>query len=100
MTRPLALLWLAATLAAPAAAAAVPAKADMHTRAWDLAHLGPDGVEKCRAFRAIEDHAMRLQKGDGGALPAVWRRRLESDLARAKAMPPRGLSARTCGTAL
>ncbi len=91
---------LALIAISPAAVFAAPNAQGLHTRVWDLAHLGPDGVAKCDAFREIFQQTGRLQRGDAGKLPAVWRRDLVSKLAKAKAMPPRSLTPVKCGVPL
>jgi len=83
----------------PAIAAHEPGN-DLHTRAWMLQHLGPNGLAKCRAFRAVLRHTSELQKTGGGTISPVERRRLEAELRSAKAMTPRRVSAFDCGVPL
>jgi hypothetical protein len=91
---------ICAALMAAAASLPVASHAEEHSRTWLLAHLGANGLEKCRAFAKVRSDADQLQKAGNGALDAAQRIRLEQRLAAVKAMPPRSVTARTCGSPL
>jgi hypothetical protein len=92
---------LALTAAVPGLATAAPTSpSPLHSQAWDDAHLGASGLAKCHAFRELRQETSKLQKGGDGALPVEWRRHLETQLAAAKSMPPRSLTAAQCGVPL
>ena len=83
---------------APAAGAASPNT--LRGRAWDMRHLGPNGLEKCRAFRRVRNQTDQLQRANGGVITPRERKRLEAKLAAAKRLPPRSLTPYQCGVAL
>ena len=77
---------------------ATPAAADSRMHAQ--AHLGPNGMAKCRAFRNVMNDTQALQKIHHGSLPTAVRLRLERALKKAKAMPPSHLAPEACGVPL
>jgi hypothetical protein len=72
----------------------------LHSQAWDDAHLGPDGLAKCHAFRALQRQTAKLQQGDKGTLPTEWRAQLQRKLAAAEAMTPKYVTPAKCGVPL
>lgn len=90
----------AAILSLSSMAAAATPNNQLRSRAWTLRHLGPNGLEKCRAFRTVVNNTMQLQKAGGGRISPVERKRLDAELSAAKAMPPRRLTPFTCGVPL
>jgi len=92
---------LALMAAGPALAGASPlSQGQLHSPAWDYAHLRPDGVAKCHAFQAIFSQTTKLQKGADGTLPVEWRRQLQAKLTAAKSRPPKSVTPATCGVPL
>lgn len=63
-------------------------------------HMGPNAEAKCRAFRKVMTDTQALQTAHGGSLPTAARLRLQHELTRAHAKPPRQLTPRQCGLPL
>jgi hypothetical protein len=82
------------------AAAAAPQPNLVRSQAWDQAHLGADGLEKCSAFRKVFDRTTALQGRDQGQMSASERTALVAELNTAKAMPPVSLTPFQCGIPL
>jgi hypothetical protein len=95
---PMIAILMAATFA-PALAIAAPPN-QLQTRTWTLQHLGPDGLAKCRAFKAVVRHTLVLQKTDGGTITPIERKRIGAELASARAMTPADVTAAKCGVPL
>ncbi len=100
MKRAMVLAILAAMTGSASFAADAPANTQLKSPTWFYAHLGPRGVQKCRAFQKIANHVARLQKGDHGQLPKEWTSEIEYKLSQVRAMQPRSVTASECGVPL
>lgn len=88
-------------IAASIALASAPAGAtELKSRSWMLQHLGPQGLAKCRAIKAVRRHAAALQQATGGPFSSAQRHRLEQALKTAKARSPHSVTAGDCGVPL
>lgn len=83
-----------------AAPAQMPQPTALASRAWDLRHLGANGLEKCKAFRLVLKHTTAAQAVGGGSISAGQVNRLQTELNTAKQMPPVLLTPFQCGVPL
>lgn len=83
-----------------AALASAPQPNALKSRAWDQAHLGAYGLEKCSAFRKVLDHTTELASPDHGPMSSSERIQLDAELNTAKLMPPVALTPLQCGVPL
>lgn len=92
----------AALAIAVAAHAYEPAPISQHARGPGpgFERFGPASLPKCRAFARVLHDTRMLQKAHHGRMPAAARRRLERELAHAKAMPPASTTPAKCGVPL
>jgi hypothetical protein len=72
----------------------------LRTQAWDQAHLGPDGMKKCSAFRKVLQDSQEAQGRDNGTMSAAQRSRLSQELSEARTMPPAAVTPFKCGVPL
>jgi hypothetical protein len=70
------------------------------SRTWDLAHLGPNAVQKCAAFRKVLADTRDMQAADGGTISAADATHLQKALSKARAMTPDSVTAPQCGVPL
>jgi len=85
-----------ATVLSPAIAASSPGRV-LHTRDRMLQHLGPNGLAKCRALKAVARDTIELEKAGNGTISPVQRHRLQAELRSARAMTPRHVTSFDCG---
>ena len=69
-------------------------------RTWTLAHLGPNALEKCNAFRQVLKRTAQLQIAGGGTISSSERNTLEAELNSAKGMTPTSVTPSQCGLPL
>ena len=84
-----------------AAAAQAPVSGHMTpSREYDQERLGPLGLEKCRAYKAVRRRSDQMQAADHGALTAGDTHRLTAELASVRHRAPRHLTPADCGVPL
>jgi len=103
-------VWLLSAQTAPrtqqspgtqaAALASAPQPNELKSQAWDQAHLGAAGLEKCSAFRQVLARTTSLEDAGRGPMSSSERTQIDAELNTAKAMPPVSLTSFQCGVPL